>query len=112
MQLLWQPEQTNTRPPCTVRGGPFGGGLLRGLTMSSKEQPDAVDELAAAEQLQLRKTELACWIDDAWRAVIPYGPEAVIAAIAELVDIMVDKWPEQRKALLQELVALQQQLSE
>ena len=82
--------------------------------MSSKEQRDAVGELAAAaEQLQqLRKTELACWIDDAWRAVIPYGPEAVIAAIAELVEIMVDKWPEQRKALLQELVALQQQLSE
>ena len=82
--------------------------------MRRKEQPDAVGELAAAaEQLQqLRKTELACWIDDAWRAVIPYGHEAVIAAIAELVEIMAEKWPEQRKALLQELQSQQQRLSE
>lgn len=82
--------------------------------MSSREQRDAVGELAAAaaEQLQqLRETELACWIDDAWRAVIPYGLEAVIAAIAELVQITADKWPEQREKLLQELQAMQQQLS-
>ena len=89
---------------------------LKGLTMSSREQRDAADELAAAEQLQqlqqLRKTELACWIDDAWRAVIPYGPEGVIAAIRELVETTADKWPEHRAKLLQELQAMQQQLSE
>ena len=69
--------------------------------------------LAAAEQLkQLQKTELNCWIDDAWRAVVPCGAEGVITAIRELVQMAVDHWPEQRAKLLQELQAQQQRLSE
>ena len=78
--------------------------------MSSREQQVAAEELA--EQLQqLGECEVRCWIDDAWRAVLPYGPEAVIAAIRELVEIAADKWPEQRAKLLQELQAQQQRLS-
>ena len=30
-QRQLQPEQTNTRPPCTVRGGPFGGNVVEGI---------------------------------------------------------------------------------
>ena len=79
--------------------------------MSSREQQVAAEELA--EQLQqLRETELNCWIDDAWRVVIPYGSEAMIAAIAELVQVAVDHWPEHRGRLVQELQAMQQRLSE
>ena len=58
------------------------------------------------------RSALSCWIDDAWRELVPHGPEAVIAAISELASTAADKWPEQRKAILQELAALQQQLSE
>ena len=77
-----------------------------------RSQRDAVVELATEQLQQLGKTELACWIDDAWRAVIPYGPEAVIAAIRELVEITVEQWPEHRGRLLQELQSQQQRLSE
>ena len=77
-----------------------------------RSQRDAVAELAAEQLQQLGKTELNCWIDDACRAVIPYGPEAVIAAIRELVEITVEQWPEQRARLLQELQTQQQRLSE
>ena len=58
------------------------------------------------------RSELSCWIDDAWRALVPHGPEAVIAAIAELIETAADKWPEHRSRLLQELQAMQQRLSE
>jgi hypothetical protein len=81
------------------------------MTMSSREQQVAAEELA--EQLQqLRETELNCWIDDAWRVVLPLGAEGVITAIAELVQLVVDHWPEQRAKLLQEMQAMQQRLSE
>ena len=83
--------------------------------MSTRKQRETVDALTA-EQLQqlqqLRKSELRCWIDDAWRAALPAGPEAMIAAIAELVRITADKWPEQRDKLLEELQAMQQRLKE
>jgi hypothetical protein len=79
--------------------------------MSGREQSVAGEELV--EQLQqLQKTEFNCWLDDTWRSVVPYGAEAVIAAIRELVAIAADKWPEQRAKLLQELHAQQQRLSE
>ena len=61
---------------------------------------------------QLQESELRCWIDDAWRAALPAGPEAMIAAIAELVQVAVDHWPEHRGRLVQELQAMQQRLSE
>ena len=79
--------------------------------MRSREQPVAAEELA--EQLQqLQKTELRCWIDDAWRVVLPLGAEGVITAIAELVQMAVDHWPEHRGRLVQELRTQQQRLSE
>ena len=61
---------------------------------------------------QLRKSELRCWIDDAWRVVLPLGAEGVITAIAELVQMAVDHWPEHRGRLVQELQTQQQRLSE
>ena len=83
--------------------------------MATSKQREAVDALAA-EQLQqlqqLQESELRCWIDDAWRTVLPYGPEAMIAAIAELVQVAADTWPEHRGRLLEELRAQQQRLSE
>ena len=84
--------------------------------VSSPERPrpqrDAVAELAAEQLRQLGECEVRCWIDDAWRAVIPYGPEAMIVAIAELVQVAADTWPEHRSRLLEELQAMQQRLSE
>ena len=83
--------------------------------MATSKQREAVDALAA-EQLQqlqqLQESELRCWIDDAWRAVLPLGAEGVITAIAELVQMTIDHWPEQRAKLLQELQTQQQRLSE
>lgn len=80
--------------------------------MSTRKQREAVDAMAAEQLQQLLEAELRCWIDDAWRVVLPCGPEAMIAAIAELVETAADKWPEQRSRLLEELQAMQQRLSE
>ena len=80
--------------------------------MGTRKQREAVDALAADQLQQLRKSELRCWIDDAWRAALPAGPEAMIAAITELVRITADMWPEHRDRLLEELQWQQQRLSE
>ena len=51
------------------------------------------------------RSELSCWVDDAWRALMPHGPEAVIAAIRELTETCAYKWPEQRQKLREEVEA-------